>query len=343
MTNENMYYSNHDLLTRNAMFNFVIGGRGTGKTYNFKYTRIKHYIKTRKQFIYLRRYKSEFEDRQEFFRDVVERFPGWEFKVDGMKGFIRRESVEEKNPNKWECMCYFVTLANALSKKSVPYPDVDMIGFDEFILDKGHLHYIKNEVKAFQDFYNTVDRFQDRVKVLFMANAVSIINPYFVAWKLKPRKDQRFVRAYNGYMIVETVQSDMFRAHVDNTRFGQMIKNTSYYDYAVGNNFQDDNDLFIAKKSEDARFYYALMFDSKVVGIWVDYTEGLYYICRRYPKDANPLCLTKSDLQPNILMIEKSSARIKSLKRLFMQGSVLFDCVETREFMLNVFDYLGVL
>ena len=34
---DSMYYDSHDIMTRNAMFNFVIGGRGTGKTYDFKY------------------------------------------------------------------------------------------------------------------------------------------------------------------------------------------------------------------------------------------------------------------------------------------------------------------
>ena len=137
------------------------------------------------------------------------------------------------------------------------------------------------------------------------------------------------------------VQSEKFKRHVDNTRFGQMIKGTSYYDYAVSNVFHDDNDKFIAKKSEEARFYFALKFDSKTVGVWVDYTEGVYYICRRYPKDAVAYVLTKSDMQPNLLMIEKSSVVLRSVRKLYMQGSVYFDTIETREFFNNVFDYLG--
>ena len=31
-----MYYSRNDLLSYNALFNFVVGERGTGKTYQFK-------------------------------------------------------------------------------------------------------------------------------------------------------------------------------------------------------------------------------------------------------------------------------------------------------------------
>lgn len=342
MMGESMYWSGHDLLTRNAMFNFVIGGRGTGKTYDSKKTRIKHFIKTGKQFIYLRRYKSEFDDRAEFFNDIVGEFPQWEFKVEGMKGYMRHLVEDGKKPEKWRLVVFFVTLANALTKKSVPYPDVDFIVFDEFIIDKGSLHYLPHELKAFQDFYNTVDRFQDRVKVLFLANAVALTNPYFIGFRLKPRKGARFLNAHGGYMCVETVQSDKFRAHVDSTRFGRMIKGTSYYDYAVGNTFHDDNDRFIAKKTKSSKFYFALMFDGRTVGVWVDYAEGVYYICGKYPKDALTYVLTKADMQPNLLMIEKSCMLLKSVRKLYMQGSVYFDTVETREFFNDVFAYIGL-
>lgn len=339
--NDGTYWDAHDLLTRNGMFNYAIGGRGTGKTYDAKYKRIKHFIKTGKQFIYLRRYKTEFDDRSEFFADVVDNFPQWEFKVEGMKGYMRHVVEEGRKPEKWRTVCFFITLANALSKKSVPYPDVDMVIFDEFIIDKGHVHYMPNEVKQFQDFYNTVDRFQDRVRVLFLANAVALTNPYFIAYKLKPRKGVRFIKAANGFHVVEMVQSDKHRKKVDETRFGKMIRGTAYYDYAVGNMFHDDNDKFIAKKSEDARFYFALMFDNKTVGVWVDYTEGVYYVSNRYPKDSLVYVLTKTDMQPNLLMIEKSSVVLKSVRKLYMQGSIFFDSIETREFFNNVFDYLG--
>lgn len=342
MSDNSMYWSGHDLLTHNAMFNFVIGGRGTGKTYDSLKTRIRHFIKTGKQFIYLRRYKTEFSDKQEFFNAVKDEFPGWEFKVDGMRGYMRHAVEDDEKPEKWRLVVFFITLANALTKKGVPYPDVDYIVFDEFIIDKGNLHYLTNEVRQFQDFYNTVDRFQDRVKVLFLANAVSVVNPYFIAYRLKPRKGKRFLKAHDGYMMVERIDNKKFRQHVDNTRFGKMIKGTSYYDYAVGNEFHDDHDRFIAKKTPEAKFYYALKFDDRTVGIWVDYNDGCYYVCTKYPENCLTYVLTKSDMQPNLLMIDKTSVLLKSVRKLYMQGSVFFDKVTTREFFNDVLDYLNI-
>lgn len=337
-----MYWDGHELLTRNAMFNFAIGGRGTGKTYFFKRSRIQHFIRTGKQFIYLRRYKSEFDDKSEFFKDVAGRFPEWEFKIEGMKGYMRKVAIEDAKPEKWRTVCFFVTLANALTKKSVPYPDVDMIGYDEFIIDKGALHYLRNEVKAFLDFYSTVDRNRDKVKVMFMANAVSIMNPYFIYYGLKPRKGTRFTRGHNGYMCVEYIQSEAFVKHVDSTRFGQMIKGTAYYDYAVSNAFEDDNDKFIAQKTPAAIHYFTIVFDGKTLACWVDYNDGFYYFNDKHVEGNLKYTLTRSDFAPNLLMLEKSSWLLKSVRKLFMQGSVFFNSVDTREFFYEMMDYLGM-
>ena len=342
VSNESMYWDSQNLVSRNAMFNFTCGGRGVGKTFDFKVKRIRHFLKTSKQFIYLRRYKTEFMDKDTFFDDVLFKFPNQEFRVEGMRGFIRDVVEDGEKEKPWRLLCRFVCLSNALTKKSVPMPEVDWIGFDEFIIDKGSLHYLKNEVKAFLDYYVTVDRFQDRVKVMFMANAVSIVNPYFLYYGINPRRNQQFISIKDGFGCCEMVRSEKFQKHVDTTRFGRAMQGTSYYEYAVGNQFADNNNMFILKKPKRAEFYYAFKFDERTVGVWVDYQGGCYYVCGKYPKDALVYALTKSDMAPNLLMIEKSNVVMKSLLKLFMQGSVFFDTVRTREFCNDVFSYLGM-
>jgi len=52
---EDDYYDLHNLLTRNAPWNFIIGARGLGKTFAAKRYGIKEYIKHGHEFIYLRR------------------------------------------------------------------------------------------------------------------------------------------------------------------------------------------------------------------------------------------------------------------------------------------------
>jgi len=338
MIDTSMYWDGHDLMTRNAMFNFVIGGRGTGKTYWTKRHCIKQFLKRKHEFIYLRRYKSELEDKDKFFSDVAWEFPDHEFRIEGQKGQIRKCGDDHE----WKTMCYFIRLSTTVTKKSVPYPDVHTIIYDEFIIDRGHIHYLAQEVKQFLDFYNTVDRFSDRVKVLFLANSVSIVNPYFITFKLRPRKGNRFFSADNGYHLVEYIDSAKFKAHVDSTRFGRMIAGTNYYNYAVSNRFADDNDLFIAKKTPNSKFFFAIKFDSKVMGIWVDYNTGFYYVSAKYPKGDLIYTLTKADHEPNLLMLERSNAMIKGVRKMFMLGCVRFDSVTTREQFSIVLDYINL-
>ena len=52
---EGDYYDLHNLLTRNAPWNFIIGARGLGKTFAAKRYGIKEYLKHGHEFIYLRR------------------------------------------------------------------------------------------------------------------------------------------------------------------------------------------------------------------------------------------------------------------------------------------------
>ena len=336
-TDESIYWDSHDLLTYNAMFNFAIGGRGTGKTFNAKQRCINQYIKHGRRFIYLRRYESELDDKEKFFLDVKQKFPEYEFNVYGPNMLMRKDGEK-----KWETIGYFMCLSKTVGKKSVPFDDVFTIVYDEFIIDKGNIRYLSDEVSVFLDFYNTVDRWNDRVKVLFLANAVSIVNPYFLYYKIRPRKGKRFTLAKDGYCCVEFLSSKKFVEKVSKTRFGRMIQDTQYYEYAVENRFKDDSSLFIAKKSEEARFHYALRFDGHTFGIWVDYFEGVYYVSSKCPKDASVYVLTRDDMAPNLLMLEKTMPLMKSLKRLYMAGMVFFDSAQNRELFNDVLEYLSI-
>lgn len=346
MKDSTKYYSLHNLLSRNGVFNFIMGMRGDGKTFAAKDWAIRDFLKTGAEFIYLRRYKTELTERFSFFNDIAWKYPEYEFKVDGSKAYLRKahDKDDEENPNKWRLFGHFVPLSTAVTKKSTPYPKVNKILFDEFILEKGHIHYLSDEVRAFQDFYSTVDRWDDRVRVLFLANSISIMNPYFLAYGIRPSKEQEFTVLGDGFFIIQYIQdSPEFVEAVKNTRFGRMISGTAYGQFAIENVFRDDNDNLIQKKTATAKFYYAITFDGKTVGVWVDHKTGAYYVSNRHIEttDMN-FVLTKDDMTPNVMMIEHSSPLIKTLKKFYMIGSVFFDSPQTREFMNIVFNFLNL-
>lgn len=346
LATDNVHWSSHDLLTRGGMWNYAIGGRGVGKTYDAKLKRTKHFLRTGKQFIYMRRYETEFADKQELFQDVKEEFPGHEIKVEGMRAYIRKNTEVDEDGNEtkhpWRLFCFLVALSTTVGKKSVPYPDVDYIVFDEFIIDKGFIRYISNEVRIFLEFYNTVDRFTDRVRVLFLANAISIVNPYFVYFDIKPRKGQRFCSMMDGYHVCEMIESEAYVERVTQTKFGRMIANTEYFDYAVANRFTNDESEFIAPKSSHAVYQYSIIFDGQKMAVWYDAAENRYYVCDRIPQDRAAYVVTKHDQSPDMVMVDRASPLLKGLKRLYMMGGVYFNNAAIRVAFFDLLDYLNL-
>ena len=83
--NENDYYNLHDLMTRGAAWNFIIGARGLGKTYAAKRYCIKDAIKNGHEFIYLRRTDVEQKKKETFFKDIQEAFPDYDFVSTAIK------------------------------------------------------------------------------------------------------------------------------------------------------------------------------------------------------------------------------------------------------------------
>ena len=125
-----MYWDISKPLSYNALFNFIVGNRGGGKTYGFKKYAIQKFLKTGKQFVYIRRYKDELKNCKKFFDDIVGEFPEIEFKVHNHVAYIDGKEAG-----------YFIVLSTAKIQKSTAFPDVETICYDEFILDKGTQHY----------------------------------------------------------------------------------------------------------------------------------------------------------------------------------------------------------
>lgn len=229
------WYDINQTLSHNCLLNFVVGPRGVGKTYAFKTRVIKNFLRKGEQFVYLRRYKTELEPVQleKFFDDIRGDFPDHEFAVESQKFFIDDHLAG-----------YAIPLSKAAQFKSIPYPLVSMIGFDEFIIDQGMIRYLPNEVQTFNEMYSTIARLRD-VPVMFLSNAVTFTNPYFIFYDLKLQKGQKIMK--KGDILLEMVDNPEYMEAAANTRFGRIIANTDYGKYAINNEFLRDSDTFIEK------------------------------------------------------------------------------------------------
>lgn len=326
---ENFYYNANQLLSHDCLFNFVISNRGGGKTFDFKKRAIKRFLKHGEQFIYLRRYKEELKTINQFFDDIIESglFKGHKLKVKNRIFYVDNKVAG-----------YAMLLSTAVTKKSTPYPKVTLIGFDEFIIDKGMIRYLPMEVTKFLELYNTVARLRDNVKVIFMGNAISLTNPYFLFWNIQLNTQKRFNKY--GEICVEMFTDENFTNAMRNTRFGKLVSGTRYGDYAIENKFFLNNDDFILKKSSNAIFQFSIYYQQTIIGFWYDFDDGKIYACSKIKNDSKiKFTLTTKEHKPNYQLITnyKNNFYIKQIIKAFHNSYLYFESQIIKDICYNMF------
>lgn len=338
LNNLSKYYDFTNLLSRNKFLNFILGHRGVGKTFRFKKWCLDDAIKNGKQFVWVRRYETETKKaKSSFFRDISYKYPKVKFCTRGTN-----DSGEFVADGK--VIGYYLTLSQQAKYKSNPFPLVDKIIFDEFIILKGSIRYIGQEVLHFLELVDTIFRDRDNVRGVYcIANNISFNNPYFLYFGIKPFKDEFYTTTKFGSQLV--VQNYKNQAYIDNkkqTRFGQLIDGTAYGEYAIENTTLGENPDFIAHKTPKAKFHYCIRYKTKIIGFWLDWSEGKLYASELYDKSATPYALTREDMTPNTYLLRNiNNFYIKDLIW-FLENGLLYYENEQIQALVNEFTGLFV-
>ena len=325
-----MYWDINRPASYDCLFNFILGARGVGKSYGTKDAAIKDYIKTGAQFVYVRRFKSELREvkLKKFFEDIEDKYPDHEFKVNQGVFYIDNRAAG-----------YAVPLSTAKIEKSSPFPRVNKIIFDEFILDTGYHHYLPDEVTNFLELYSTIAR--DRtVKVWFLSNALSAFNPYFTYFKLEIPYQSEFRR--NGDILVQMVKDNEYTDHMNKTRFGQLIAGTPYGNYAIGNEFLRDSPVFIEKKTARSICCFTLRYRGKVYGVWRDNTTGIVYLSKDTVPNVFSYSVTNDDMSVNTMLVKGDRGLFKSVfVRAYRNGCCRFETAEIKSAGMEIVRLCG--
>ena len=171
-------------LSYNALMTYIITERGLGKSYGAKKYVTKHFLKKHKQFVYLRRYKTELKqammkNKTPIFFDQIKN----DEELKNTFGDIKFSNTNDTMSINGKICGFAMPLSIANILKSSTYDNVDTIIFDEFLIDKGSYHYLQNEVIQLLDVIETVARLRN-IRVIFLGNAISITNPYFTFFNL---------------------------------------------------------------------------------------------------------------------------------------------------------------
>lgn len=327
-----MWYDNSALLSHNCILNFAIGNRGGGKSFNAKEWAIRGFLNKGSQFVYLRRYETELlQVKDKFFDDVagVGHFPKAEFSVVGREFYINNRLAG-----------YGMDLNGQHKLKSNTYPDVDKIIYDEFLIEKGSGRYLNDEVHKFLGLYETIARMRE-VKVLFLANATSINNPYFDYFKILPRRNSKFTK--RDGICVELIHNEEYTKKKKETAFGKLISGTSYGNYMLDNVFLNDNYDFIEPMSGNSVYQFTIHYEGKSYGVYWQEEKGIFHVNRNIDsKCKTAFSFTTNDHNPNLVLFKsaKKNPYIVRLKYAFDIGRVFFDSVGTKGAVYKLFDYL---
>lgn len=169
-------------------FTFIVGGRGTGKTYGI----LKYIIENNKRFLLLRRTNSQFEiltspAAMPFKRLNIDM--GWNVQPRPVNKYMAAFYVsDEEGKPEGEPLGYAAALATFSNLRGVDLSDVDVLFYDEFIAEPSAKR-IKEEGQTFLNVYETVNRnreLEGRRPLLAVcaANSMDLGNPLFMELEL---------------------------------------------------------------------------------------------------------------------------------------------------------------
>lgn len=324
-----MYYNYDKILTYPALLNFIIGERGVGKSYGIKKHVIKRFKKKKRKFIYLRRYASELElslKDNEFFKDI---------KTDA--DFVSDDLYSEGGIYycNGDACGYAVPLSKQAHYKSIPYPDVDIIIFDEVFITNGR--YLKNEIIEFLEFIETVARMRN-IKVFLLSNNISIANPYFDYFNLcMPYKTD--IKVFkNGSIVVQYIDNPPYRQAKSQSSIGKLISGTKYGDYAINNKALADNSTFIKKRTGACQFFFTVFINNHTFGVWRNIKDSYLIVC----KDYDSMCPIKLSFSidnhtENTILSGSTSPYYKNLLAMYKVGKLYFENQSIKnDFMLLI-------
>lgn len=203
------YYSIDNLISKKAIYNILLGERSNGKSYATKKLCLWEAYhekdfktgkpKKRYQFGYLRRWREEIKSRdiELYFADMpIEEITNGEFNgVYSYRNDIFLKKEEDGKIVDKKLIGSAFALSMVTHYKSLAFPNIGNIIFEEFITSSG---YLGAEVKNLNDLISTIARRQ-YVRVFMIGNTISRLCPYFDEWQLSHIKtqEQGTIEIYN--------------------------------------------------------------------------------------------------------------------------------------------------
>lgn len=342
------------LMGAKAPIRLVTGPRSLGKTYAMKKVGIRRFLKNGETWSYIRYYDAMV-DRilrsPEGFLSDIERndeFPGYVFRMSGrmmqVAGKLQKDTGRVKWKPQWKSLGQMYALTSFDSYKGATTANMSLMVLDEFIKEKRVPPYPSNVVDMLMNMWETFDRREDRVTLVGLANNADLVNPLFRAWHIKPipKGTSKYFKVGDSCVYYENAYSKAFEAYSSKSNIGAFTKGSTYAQYAQQSDFTNATGLFVADKPKGCVAVVTVSYRGIVFAVWQDVHTGNVYVDRKPTKDQQVLVLTREDMTPNYMIIERNSPLIRFPLKAYSYGQCFFDSDATREMFLDMLALCGL-
>lgn len=315
--------------------------RTGGKTTFFGRYCINRFKKHGEKFILLYRFNYELDNcADKFFKDIGGLFfPGSYMKSERRcKGVYHDLYLDDEHCGYAMALNY----ADQIKKMSHLFSDASRFLFDEFQSETNH--YVDNEVEKLISIHTSVARGQGKqtryVPVIMLANAVTIINPYYVELGITERLNDKTNFLKGDGFVLEQGFVDSASSALKESGFNRAFSRNKYVAYAGENIYLNDSKTFIEKPQGTSRYLGTLRY------------KGVDYALREYAQAGVIYCddkadstykfkltVTTEDHQINYVMLKRNDLFLSNMRYFFEKGCFRFKDLRCKEAVLKALAY----
>ena len=252
------YCNIHYILSRGMTFNFIIGGRGTGKTFGALNEVLENHIK----FCLMRRTQSQLDtiarpETSPFKAVQAHRPENWGCVPvsigKSIYGYYKTVTDPETSKPVYEDLLgYAIALSTVANLRGFDLSDTELLIYDEFI-PESHERALKNESDAFANCYETINRnreLQGRkpMQVLCLANANDFACPILIGLNLVSTVEKMITQGKEEYINPQKsvgiwlLTDSPISGKKASTALYKLTTGSAFADMAVSNAFAGTND-----------------------------------------------------------------------------------------------------
>lgn len=288
---ENGFFNVEAVARYGQPFNFVLGGRGTGKTYGL----LNYCLEHKKKFLFMRRRKTALDDaikmnplntvaRDRNFLFNCHVIPGttsiygWYYGRLDDKG-----EIKDENPVPFGIGGSLVKIGKT---RGLDASDIEIIIHDEFVKSPSESS-IKDEAGAFFNAYETINRNRELdgkrpVTAFLLSNSDDMVNDYFIELgivdivdKMQTKKENFYMDKNRGFTISLLSDSPISTAKKE-TALYRFSRGTKFERMSVGNEFV--NNAHKPTKSMPLIEFRPIVKIGELV-VYQHKSRDLYYMC----------------------------------------------------------------